>query len=243
MSEREGRETFPIFPIFLVIDVSSSMQGEKIQAVNEALPGIKTAIESDPVAGEIARVGIIAFSDTATPVLPLCDLQYANIPALSARGSTNFADAFRVARTEIEAQIRAQGKGTQFHTPVIFFLSDGEHTTGGDWAPALDALTGGESKFRPRIVTFGFGNANATELAKISTKWTDAKSGAARHYAFMAKGSDVAAQVREIIGTLVMSIKTTSQSLHPTGGGQDAGLVVQPDPGKFTALPLPVSTV
>jgi hypothetical protein len=79
-------ETHPVFPLFLLLDVSGSMSGEPIEALNEALPGLKEAIRQDPTVGEIARIGVITFSDEARTVLPLCDLLYAEMPSLSCEG-------------------------------------------------------------------------------------------------------------------------------------------------------------
>jgi uncharacterized protein YegL len=203
--------------------VSVSMSGEPIEALNDALPGLQKAIRDDPTVGEIARIGIITFSDKARTVLPLCDLFYAEVPELRCEGMTNFAEAFRVARREIENGIRALGKGTRFHTPVVFFLSDGAHTAGEDWIGPLQDLTDRGWKFRPEIVAFGFGDAAAEELRKIASR-----------YAFMANGADTAGQVREIISTLIGSVKTTSTSLR----SGDGGLLVEPDPKKFTPLPV-----
>lgn len=223
MSEFAQTERHPVFPVFLLVDVSTSMSGEPLRAVNDALPGLQKAIREDPTVGEIARIGIITFSDKARTVLPLCDLFYVEVPELRCGGMTNFAEAFRVARREIEDGIRALGKGTRFRTPVVFFLSDGTHTAGEDWTGPLAQLTDRAWKFRPEIVAFRFGDAQADELGKVASR-----------YAFMATGADTSGQVREIIFTLIGSIKTTSSSLR----SGDGGLLVEPDPMKFTPLPV-----
>jgi uncharacterized protein YegL len=226
MSDFAQEERHPVFPTYLVIDVSGSMDGSPIQAVNGALPRLKQVIQSDPAVGEIARIGVVTFSDSARLVLPLCDIAYADPPVLRTENMTNFAAAFRVTRAELEAGIRGLGKGTRFHKPVVFFMSDGYHNANEPWAGAHMELTNREWKFCPEIVVFGFGEANAEELQRIATR-----------YAFMAKHDDPAEQVREIFATLIRSIRTTSQSLQSGAAG---GLIVQPDPNKFTPLPVGV---
>jgi uncharacterized protein YegL len=225
MTQFAEEERFPVFPVFLLIDVSGSMAGEAMNAVNLALPQLKQAIASDPASGEIARIGIVTFSDGARVVLPLSDLLHVQMPALRAGGLTNFAAAFRMIRMEIEGGIRSLGRGTRFHKPVVFFVSDGQDVAGENWPQALRELTDREFKFAPEIVTFGFGGADPQVLGQISTR-----------YAFMAKDTDPAAAVREIISTLIASIKTTSGSL--AGAGHQSGLLVQPNPDQFTALPV-----
>jgi uncharacterized protein YegL len=226
VSDFHKEESYPVFPVFLLIDVSYSMDGAPIDAVNRSLPELKAAVQSDPTVGEIARVSVITFSDNAQLVLPLCDLMYADMPTLGSQNGTNFAEAFRTARAEIESGLRDLGKGTKFYRPVVFFLSDGEHVASEDWTWPLQELTDRNWKFSPEIVTFGFGNAQPQTLSKIATR-----------HAFMAKNGNPADQVREIISTLIGSIKTTSGSLQSGQGG----LIVEPDPTKFT--PLPVSQV
>ncbi len=223
MSDFQQEESYPVFPAFLLVDVSSSMSGGPMQAVNKSLPELKDAVRSDPTIGEIARIGIISFSDSARLALPLSDLLYADVPSLVAGGGTNFAAAFRVARSEIESAIRGLGKGTKFYRPVVFFLSDGEHMASEDWTGPLHDLTDRGWRFNPEIVAFGFGEANAETLRRIATR-----------YAFMAKDGNPADQVREIISTLIGSLRTTSRSLQ----SGDGGLIVEPDPNKFTPLPV-----
>lgn len=71
MPEFAQEESFPVLPIFLLVDVSYSMlQDDAIGAMNRAMPGLKEAIERDPTAGEMARISVITFSDIARTVLP-----------------------------------------------------------------------------------------------------------------------------------------------------------------------------
>ena len=58
-------ELFTVFPVFLLVDVSASMAGGPIEAVNKALPDIQNEMRGNPMVGEIARVGLSTFSDEA----------------------------------------------------------------------------------------------------------------------------------------------------------------------------------
>ncbi|WP_329065452.1 vWA domain-containing protein [Amycolatopsis sp. NBC_01480] len=224
MSEFAQDERHPVFPVFLVIDVSYSMAGEPIDAVNAALPDLREMIEDDPQVGEIARVSIITFSDMATSVLPLCDLGPVVMPVLAPQAGTNFAAAFRIAKKQIEDEIRGLGKGTRFYKPVVFFMSDGEHIAKEDWVEPLRALTDRNWRFNPEIVTFGFADAREDTLGAIATR-----------FAFVAKQGEPASQVKEIMSALTASIRTTSRSFGEPQGG---GLQVDVDTSKFTALPV-----
>ena len=218
-------ERHPVFPVVLLVDTSSSMAGDPIGAVNHTLPELKQLILDDPTVGEIARIAIVTFATGAELALPLCDLADVDLPRLSASGATNYTDAFATARRQLEDGVRSLGKGTRFHTPVIFFMSDGQPTTGGDWSGALAALTDPGWKFRPEIVAFGFGAADPDTLTRVATR-----------HALLATDAPPAEQAKDILHTIIGSIRTTSTSLRTdqTGGG----LIVEADPNRFTPLPV-----
>jgi uncharacterized protein YegL len=217
-------ELFTLFPVFLLIDVSVSMAGGPIEALNECLPELKREMATNHMVGEIARIGITTFSDHAEQLVPLCDLASVNVPAVDVQGGTNFAEAFRGVRAAIEQGMGALAKGTPVFRPVVFFMSDGEHQAREDWQPALDALRDRSWKYSPEIVAFGFGDAKADALRRIATR-----------YAFMCKDEDPILQVREIMNALIGSIRTTSGSLQDPTKAQ--GLHLDASSDRFTPLP------
>jgi uncharacterized protein YegL len=222
MSQFANFERPPVFPVCLVVDVSASMQGTPIAAVNQELPNLRQAILEDPTTGEIARIALVAFATRGRIVLPLSNMRESVIPQLEVENSTNFAEAFRTARQAIEGGIRDLGRGTRFYRPVVFFLSDGEHNEHEDWKPAWEQLTSREDKFGSEVVAFGMGQANRAVISAISTG-----------NAFFAGDPDPATSVRMILRGIIGSIKTTSSSFsQPTGGA----LYIPPTDG-LTRLP------
>jgi uncharacterized protein YegL len=216
-------ELYTIFPVFLLIDVSASMAGGPIEAVNAALPDLKREMLSNPTVGEIARIGVVTFSDQSNVLIPLCDLAYADIPEVMIEGGTNFAAGFRTVKQAIEDGLRSLPKGTPLYRPVVFFMSDGEHMAREDWQQQLTALRDKTWKFAPEIVSFGFGDANEDAIRKIATR-----------FAFLAKDSDPVMQVREIMNALIGSIRTTSTSFRDPG--QADGLHLDVPAQYFTPL-------
>ncbi|MGN9841283.1 vWA domain-containing protein [Nonomuraea sp. H19] len=217
-------ELFTVFPVFLLIDVSASMAGGPIEAINAALPDLQRELQSDPMVGEIAQVAIVTFSDEARVALPLSDLAKVQLPELYVEGGTNFAAAFRESRHAIESGMRSLPKGTPVCRPVVFFMSDGEHQARESWTDALKQLRDPGWKFAPEVVTFGFGTAKREPLQVIATT-----------FAFDCRDADPAIQVREIIKTLIKSIKTTSASL--TDPSQAQGLHLDTPTEHFARLP------
>ncbi|WP_328328288.1 VWA domain-containing protein [Kribbella sp. NBC_00382] len=220
----ENSESYTIFPIFLLVDVSASMAGGPIEALNSAMPEIQKAMLSDPTVGEIARVALVTFSDVARTVIPLCDLADASIPEVMVESGTNFAAGFREAKSAIDSGLRSMPKGTPFYRPVVFFMSDGEHIAREDYRQALSELKDPNWKLAPEVVSFGLGEAKVEPLKEIATR-----------FAFMAKDTDPAVAVKEIINALISSIRTTSRSFHDPN--QADGLHIDAPSELFTPLP------
>ncbi|PSM38209.1 hypothetical protein C6Y14_38385 [Streptomyces dioscori] len=228
MSEFSESERPPVFPVCLVLDVSWSMAGPPLAAVNAMLPEIKQVILDDHATGEIARLAMVTFSDHAERVMPLTDLKYAVPPVLAPQGGTNFAAGLRTAYETLREGISGLGRGSTYHRPVVFFVSDGEHNSSEDWTGPFRDLTSKEDKYGAEVVSFGFGQANRSVIAQVST-----------NFAFYANDGDPAAAVREILSTVVRSIRTTSGSFNSSGGGALSVPVGQ----ALSQLPLPQQTV
>lgn len=216
-------ENFPIFPFIITWDTSVSMTGKPMEATNACVREIQQVIADDDVVGEIARVGIVTFSDEARTLLPLCDLAQATIPEIEVEGGTNFAAAFSETRRAIDAGFATFPKGTRVYAPVVFFLSDGRHEKPGiDWQPALAELRG--MKRKPAIVAFGFGDVDTDAIRRIATDG----------FAFVAKNTDPTVAIREIRNSIINSIRVTSMSV--TDQSKLDGLHVEADPSNFTKL-------
>lgn len=84
--------------VFLVVDTSGSMRGEKLEAAREALQ-----VFLDQIQGDLERVGLIEFSSQVNRIEPLAELRenrgrlQERIHALEARGNTALLDAVRAA--------------------------------------------------------------------------------------------------------------------------------------------------
>jgi Ca-activated chloride channel family protein len=84
--------------VFLVVDTSGSMRGEKLEAAREAL-----RVFLDQIQGDLERVGLIEFSSQVNYIEPLAELRenrsrlQERINALEAEGNTALLDAVRTA--------------------------------------------------------------------------------------------------------------------------------------------------
>jgi uncharacterized protein YegL len=141
MTDEQGK----LLPFYLVVDVSWSMQGRKLQAANDVLPKVVDALAKNPILSDKVRFALLDFSDDAKVQLPLCDLldEHVSLPTLSTRGGTSYVAAFRLLRTEIETNVKQlKADGYAVHRPAVFFLSDGEPTDQeSQWQAAFRDLT------------------------------------------------------------------------------------------------------
>jgi len=90
--------------VYLVVDVSGSMEGDKLSNAQDAL-----RVFMQEVKGDQERVGLIAFSTRATEVVPLAELAQnrqplnATIDRLEAGGDTALLDAVDLAYARLQA--------------------------------------------------------------------------------------------------------------------------------------------
>jgi uncharacterized protein YegL len=133
-----------LLPFYLVVDVSWSMSGTKLDTANTIMPQVLDAVANAPILCDKVRFSVIDFSDDAQVRLPLCDLlDNVTLPSFSIRGGTSYVSAFRLLRTEIETNVKQlKADGFAVHRPAVFFLSDGEPTDKDpEWRAAFAELT------------------------------------------------------------------------------------------------------
>ncbi|MCS7221738.1 MAG: VWA domain-containing protein [Anaerolineae bacterium] len=119
--------------VFLVVDTSGSMRGEKLEAAREAL-----RVFLDQMQGDLERVGLIEFSSQVNHIEPLAELRenrgrlQERIDALEARGNTALLDAVRTAY----ARLRRLNDAERINAIVV--MTDGRENASN---VRLDELT------------------------------------------------------------------------------------------------------
>ncbi|THV43279.1 vWA domain-containing protein [Glycomyces buryatensis] len=157
-----------VLPFYVVCDESYSML-DNIDALNDGLRELHTAVGSDPVVADKTRFGVIGFSDDAEILLELSDLsEVTQMQGLAVKGGTNYGAAFKLLRQTIDGDVaKLKQDGCRVYRPVAFFLSDGQPNY--DWKTDYDALIDPTWKARPNIVAFGFGDVDHATIADIGT--------------------------------------------------------------------------
>jgi uncharacterized protein YegL len=201
------QESYPVLPICLTIDVSGSMQASgAIEAVNTCLPELRAMVLADPTIGEMAKLSIVTFENTARTVVESQDIRDITFPHLIASGGTNYTAGLREGQAAIERAIRQLGRGVRIFSPVMFFISDGEpNDAEPNWFAAREQLS--QMRYRPNVVAFGMGDANLAVISKLATKMSNGVP-----FAFLARDTDPVAATREVFKQIIGSIKVTSAS-------------------------------
>lgn len=113
-------------PVYLLIDVSGSMNGEPIESVKNGLQMLVTALRKNPQALETAYLSIITFASEAKQIVPLSELTTFQIPDIYASGGTALGGALNLVCERRDEEVV---KGTTAHTgdwlPMVFIMTDG----------------------------------------------------------------------------------------------------------------------
>lgn len=152
-------------PVYLLIDISVSMRGENIVAVQDGISKMVSALNEDPQALETAYLSVITFSDGVEQVVPLTELGEFTCPELVAGGMTSLGQALKFVSECADREVR---KNTEFvkgdWRPIVFIMTDG---------CATDDVDAGVKEFRKRkwgmVVACAAGSAIETrDLSKVT---------------------------------------------------------------------------
>lgn len=207
-----------LLPFYLVVDVSASMSGAKLDAANRILPRVLDALADAPILGDKVRFGLVDFSDDARVVLPLCDLleRGVTLPTLTTRGGTSYGAAFRLLRGEIESNVRQlKADGFAVHRPAVFFLSDGAPTDReADWEQAFRELT--DFSMFPNVVPCGVDGANPGVLRTVIHP---AEGGKRMRMYLMDEGENPAEAIGMVAEVLISSVLASGASMAKGSSG------------------------
>jgi len=207
-------------PVYLVIDCSGSMYGERIEAVKQGIKSLVTELKGDPQALETAYISVITFSSNAQQESPLTELMLFKEPELKASGATMFGRALDILMECINSEVR---KSTETQKgdwrPLVFILTDGSPSDVEDYKRASEKLK--DMKIANIIACAAGADADTTYL-KMATENV------------IMMNTLTAGDFAKFFAWVSGSIKMTSKSIDSNPG---EGLELPPPPQGFQIVP------
>ena len=205
-------------PVYLVLDTSGSMSGEKIEAVRQGIKALLMDLKSDPQAIETAFLSVITFDSDARQAAPLTELLLFKEPRLEANGTTALGDALKLLMSCLNKEVKkSTDKQKGDWKPLVFLVTDGQPTD--SWEKYADEL---KSKRVGNIIACAVGSDADEHLLKRITEIV-VKMETVQPDAF-----------KQFFKWVSASIKTTSQSVNRSG---DAPIAIPPAPPAITIVP------
>jgi uncharacterized protein YegL len=119
----------------LLLDTSSSMDGEKIHALNQGVEAFKDALLEDSLASRRVEVAIISFNSKVELIQDFVTVDKFDPPTLIAQGRTEMGAAILEALRLIKLRKETYKRhGTLYYRPWVLLITDGEPTDSIDQA-------------------------------------------------------------------------------------------------------------
>ena len=128
-------------PVFLLVDVSGSMSGEKIGTVNTAIKEMLATLRDIKNPRGIIKVCIITFGGAGASILkPLSEISPTDAYELPANGGTPMGCAFETLSELLENKSVVSSRD---YTPTAILISDGQPTDFSGNKDSVESIIGG----------------------------------------------------------------------------------------------------
>ncbi len=212
-------ELFDVAPFVLVVDCSGSMKNA-MQSVNRFVPDLIETIREIPEALESVALGVISFNDQARIVRHLTWIdEDITMPQFVAQSRTSYVAPLDRTRELIEKDTPQLGE--RGFRPVVFFITDAQPNveTESEWLAARASLL--NSRLRPKLVTFGFGDVNELTLKTLASDPSLAE--------LKQKAASVA--MDEILSVVMNTVITLTSGSGSSSTGGLAGRIIDSERG------------
>ncbi len=187
-------------PIVLLLDVSSSMSGDKIENLNKAVEDmLDTFVQEEKMETEIL-VSVITFGNQVELHVPFTKASRVHWQGLQAKGMTPMGTALEMAKAMIEDKETTPSRA---YRPTIVLVSDGQPNDSWE-RPLADFISKGRSSKCDRMAMAIGRDADETVLKRFIE--------GTPHELFYAKN---AGQLHEFFQRVTMSVTMRTQSKNP----------------------------
>ena len=160
----------PRCPCVLLLDVSGSMMGSRIQSLNEGIQAFKDEVTNDSLTALRAEIAVVAFNHEVSVVQDFVTADQFQPTTLTAGGGTCIAAAINTGLDMVEERKRAyRANGIAYYRPIVMLLTDGypEHDT----PQAIDEATQRvkDAEAGSHAAVFSFGIDDGADIAKLTS--------------------------------------------------------------------------
>ena len=160
----------PRCPVAVIVDRSGSMQGQRIQAINQALEQFRVELSRDTLAMLRAEVALVSFNHTVD-YYDFASVESFAPPRLRAYGGTKISLAVNTALDLLDSRKQIyRENGISYFRPIALLLTDGypEHDTPQEIAAVHERLMIEEEGRRVAFFSFGVDGADINALSRIT---------------------------------------------------------------------------
>ncbi len=162
----------PRYPCVLVVDVSTSMYGDKMEELNDGIATFAQELKTDQLAALRTEVAIVTFGSNAEVIQDFVTADQFEPPILVANGTTMMSAGINLALDKIEERKQMYGdNGVDYYRPWLFLITDGVPTEESQVVEeASQRLGDAENEKRVAAFSVGVEGADMDVLTKISPR-------------------------------------------------------------------------
>lgn len=153
----------------VLADVSGSMQGEPIAALERGFAAFTSYLRNEALASKRVEVAVVTFGSVATVLVPMQEARTLQPVQFTASGTTNLAAGIHLALDILEDRKHAyKVAGLQYYRPWILALTDGKPNLDG-FDSAVARLNAAESARGVTVFAVGAGpKVDYRQLGRLS---------------------------------------------------------------------------
>ena len=153
----------------LVVDVSGSMEGDRINELNNGLHEFHSQIQQDSTTANRLEVALIEFSDTINTLVDPSLVANFSMPLLKVKGTTKLVDGVREGIKVVQARKSwYKQTGQPYYRPWVILITDGAPDDGQDVTALKSEILEGVKKKDFFFFALGVGGADMDLLSSIS---------------------------------------------------------------------------
>ena len=162
----------PRCPCVLVVDVSSSMYGNKMNQLNSGIATFAQELKADQLASLRTEVAIVTFGSHAEMAQDFVTADQFSPPTLVANGITMMSQGVNLALNKIEERKQMyRDNGIDYYRPWLFLLTDGAPTEEEEVVNAMaERLKSADGDKRVAAFSVGVQGADMDLLTQISPR-------------------------------------------------------------------------